>query len=35
MREPQTIDMNEDARLIPAWSLITAVVTFVLVEYYF
>ena len=35
MREPQTIDMNDDARMIPVWSLVAAVITFVLVEYYF
>jgi hypothetical protein len=35
MREPQSIAGNEDARMIPVWSIVVAVVTFVLLEYYF
>lgn len=35
MRDPQTITVNEDARLIPVWSIVTAIVAFVAVEYYF
>ena len=35
MQEPQAISVNEDARLIPIWSIIAAVACFVLVEYYF
>jgi len=34
MREPQSISANEDARLIPVWSIVVAAVSFVLVEYY-
>jgi len=34
-REPQSITFNEDARLIPAWSIVTAIAAFALVEYYF
>jgi len=35
MRDPQSIAGNEDARMIPLWSILVAVVAFVLVEYYF
>ena len=35
MRDPQSIAVNEDARLIPLWSIILAAAAFVLVEYYF
>lgn len=35
MRDPQHIPVNEDARLIPVWSMIAAGVAFVAVEYYF
>jgi len=35
MRDPESISVNEDARLIPVWSIIVASLAFVLVEYYF
>ena len=35
MREPESIEVNDDARLIPVWSIVVAVAAFVLVEYYF
>lgn len=35
MRDPQSITVNEDARLIPVWSIVTAIVAFLVVEYYF
>jgi hypothetical protein len=35
MRDPQPISANEDERIIPLWSIIAAVIAFVLVEYYF
>lgn len=35
MRDPQSIAVHEDARLIPLWSIVVAVLAFVLVEYYF
>jgi hypothetical protein len=35
MRHPQTIAANEDVCLIPTWSIVAAVMAFVLVEYYF
>jgi hypothetical protein len=35
MREPQSIAVNEDARMIPMWSIMVAATAFVLVEYYF
>lgn len=35
MRDPQSITVNEDARVIPAWSIMAAAAAFVLVEYYF
>jgi hypothetical protein len=35
MREPQSITVNEDERLIPIWSIVVAAASFVLVEYYF
>jgi hypothetical protein len=35
MRDPQSITVNEDGRLIPVWSIVVAVAAFVLVEYYF
>jgi hypothetical protein len=31
MREPQSIAVNEDERLIPVWSVVTAIVAFALV----
>ena len=35
MRDPQSIAVNEDERMIPVWSIVLASVGFVLVEYYF
>ncbi len=35
MRDPQSITIDEDERLIPVWSVVAAVAAFVLVEYYF
>src|SRR5271157_3689000 len=35
MRDPQSITVDEDARLIPVWSIVVAAAAFVLVEYYF
>ncbi len=35
MREPESITGNDDARLIPVWSIVAASLAFVLVEYYF
>ena len=35
MRDPQLITVNEDARLVPVWSIVVAVAAFVGVEYYF
>ena len=35
MRDPQSIPVNEDARLIPVWSMVAAGLAFVAVEYYF
>ncbi len=35
MRNPESITVNEDAHLIPMWSIVAAVAAFVLVEYYF
>lgn len=35
MREPESITVNDDARMIPVWSIVTASLAFVLVEYYF
>lgn len=35
MRDPETITVNEDGSLIPLWSILVAVASFVLVEYYF
>jgi hypothetical protein len=34
MRDPQSIPINEDARLIPVWSMVSAGVAFVAIEYY-
>ncbi len=34
MRDPESITVNEDARLIPVWSIVAAIAAFVLVEYY-
>ena len=34
MRDPQAISANEDARLIPVWSMVVAAAAFLLVEYY-
>jgi hypothetical protein len=35
MREPESITVNEDERMIPMWSIAVAFAAFVLVEYYF
>jgi hypothetical protein len=35
MRDPQAFPVNEDARLIPPWSMAAAGLAFVAVEYYF
>jgi len=35
MREPESINPNEDTRLVPVWSIVIAAAVFVLVEYYF
>ena len=35
MREPESINPNEDSRLVPVWSIVIAAAVFVLVEYYF
>ncbi len=35
MEHPQDIKVNEDARLIPLWSILAAVIAFTLIEYYF
>lgn len=35
MPDPQTITVNEDARLIPVWSIVIAIAAFLAVEYYF
>ena len=35
MRDPESITVSEDTRLIPVWSIVVAVTAFVLVEYYF
>ena len=35
MREPESITVNEDARVIPVWSIVVSVAAFALVEYYF
>jgi hypothetical protein len=34
-QKPQSITLNEDARMIPMWSIVAAVGAFTLVEYYF
>jgi len=34
MHNPESISVNEDARLLPIWSIVAAVLAFVLVEYY-
>jgi hypothetical protein len=34
MRNPESITVNDEARLIPVWSIVTAAAAFVLVEYY-
>jgi hypothetical protein len=34
MRNPESITVNEDARLIPVWSIVVAAAAFALVEYY-
>jgi hypothetical protein len=34
MHNPESISVNEDARLLPIWSIVAAVAAFVLVEYY-
>ena len=35
MRDPQNIAVNDDQRMIPAWSIVVASVAFLAVEYYF
>lgn len=35
MLNPQAISVNDEERMIPVWSIVVAVVAFVLVEYYF
>jgi RNA polymerase subunit RPABC4/transcription elongation factor Spt4 len=35
MREPQSISVNDDERMIPTWSIVVAAAAFLLVEYYF
>ena len=35
MRNPESISVNEDPRLIPVWSIVAAAAAFMLVEYYF
>jgi hypothetical protein len=35
MRKPESISVNDDARVIPVWSIVVSVAAFVLVEYYF
>jgi hypothetical protein len=35
MRNPQSITVNDDSRMIPTWSVVAAALAFVLVEYYF
>jgi hypothetical protein len=35
MREPESISVNEDKSMIPTWSIATAAVAFLLMEYYF
>jgi len=35
MRDPQSIRVNDDTRLIPTWSVVAAALAFVAVEYYF
>jgi hypothetical protein len=35
MRDPQAFPVNEDARLIPVWSMVAAAIAFIAVEYYF
>lgn len=35
MQEPHSISVNDDARMIPWWSIAIATIAFVLVEYYF
>jgi hypothetical protein len=35
MRDPQSISVTDDARLVPVWSIVVAISAFVLVEYYF
>lgn len=35
MRDPQNIAVDDDARLVPLWSILIAIASFVAVEYYF
>ncbi len=35
MNNPESITVNEDARLIPVWSIVVSIAAFTLVEYYF
>jgi hypothetical protein len=34
MRDPESISVNVDAHMIPVWSIVVAIASFVLVEYY-
>jgi hypothetical protein len=34
MRQPESIGVNDDTRLLPVWSIVAAAAAFVLVEYY-
>ncbi len=34
MRNPESITVNDDARMIPLWSIVTAAASFLLVEHY-
>jgi hypothetical protein len=35
MRNPESISVNEDPRLIPVWSIVVSVAAFAILEYYF
>lgn len=35
MREPQSIKVNDDERMIPMWAIVASAIAFLLVEYYF
>jgi len=34
MRNPESITVNDDTRMIPVWSIVTAAASFLLVEHY-